>query len=226
MVSRNLHSMHQIAEDVWQHSVTPRNGINVYVIGDVLVDAATKQHAKKILKAAAGRSISAHAITHAHLDHVGGSKRVVEALDVPFWSPAGDANDVEAGSATIAETWAKPVLNLGSSFEAVQVARRLQEGDELAAGFVVLDTPGHSPGHVSFWRERDRVLVCGDVFFNLHLPTLRYGVRHPPEPFTVDPRLNRSSQHKLAALRPEVVLFGHGPALRDPDRLERFVAGG
>jgi glyoxylase-like metal-dependent hydrolase (beta-lactamase superfamily II) len=216
--------MHQVAEDVWQHSVMPRNGINVYVVGDVLVDAATKQHAGGIVKAIAGRSITAHAITHAHPDHVGGSKRVAEALGVPFWCPADDANDVEAGRLTIADSWARPILGLGAKFDAVPIARRLQEGDELSAGFTVLDTPGHSPGHISLWRERDRVLICGDVFFNLQLPTLRYGLRHPPEPFTVDPELNRASQRKLAALDPEVVLFGHGPALRDAGALARFVA--
>jgi len=218
--------MHQVAEDVWQHSVMPRNGINVYVVGDLLVDAATKQHAGGIVKAIARRGIAAHTITHAHPDHIGGSKRVLEALGVPFWCPASDAADAETGRQTIAETWAKPILSVVAKVDAVPVARRLQEGDELAAGFVVLETPGHSPGHISLWRERDRVLVCGDVFFNLHLPTLRYGVRHPPEPFTVDPQLNRASQRKLAALRPEVALFGHGPALRDPDRLERFVTAG
>ncbi|MCW2990147.1 MAG: beta-lactamase domain protein, partial [Solirubrobacterales bacterium] len=179
--------MHQIAEDVWQLPLLPRNGINAYVLGDVLVDAGAKPHAKKILAAVAGRSISAHAITHAHGDHVGGSKRVVDALGVPFWCPANDAADVEAGRQVVAESRIKPLMKAGSSFDAVPVARRLQEGDELAAGFVVLDTPGHSPGHVSFWRERDRVLVCADVFFNLHLLTLRYGLRNPPDVFTVDP---------------------------------------
>lgn len=215
--------MHQVAEDVWQHSVMPRNGINVYVVGDIVVDAATKQHARPILKALGGRSISAHAITHAHPDHVGGSQRVIEALGVPFWCPAGDAAAAEAGKLVVAESWAKPILGLGAKFDALPVTRRLQEGDELSAGFVVLDTPGHSPGHVSFWRERDRVLICGDVFFNLHLPTLRYGLRHPPGPFTVDPERNRASQRKLAALNPEVVCFGHGPVLRDPGALARFV---
>jgi hydroxyacylglutathione hydrolase len=216
--------MHQVAEDVWQHSVLPRNGINVYVVGDVLVDAATKQHAGGVVKAVAGRGIAAHAITHAHPDHVGGSKKVCEALGVPFWSPAGDANDVEVGRITVADSWARPLLGLGAKFDTTPVARRLQEGDELSAGFVVLDTPGHSPGAVSFWRERDRVLVCGDVFFNLHLPTLRYGLRHPPVPFTVDPERNRASQRKLAALRPEVVLFGHGPALRDAAALDALTS--
>jgi hydroxyacylglutathione hydrolase len=216
--------MHQVAEDVWQLPLLPRNGVNAYVIGNVLVDAGTKSHAKKILKDVAGRGIEAHAITHAHGDHVGGSRRVVDALGVPFWCPAGDAPAVEAGRQVVAETKAKPLMQAGAKFDSVPIARRLQDGDELDAGFVVLDTPGHSPGHVSFWRERDRVLVCADVFFNLHLLTLRYGLRHPPNVFTVDPVLNRASQRKLAELRPELVCFGHGEVLRDPDALARFVA--
>ncbi len=47
-----------------------------------------------------------------------------------------------------------------------RVTRRLREGDEVA-GFTVLDVPGHSPGHIALWREADRTLICGDVFFNL-----------------------------------------------------------
>lgn len=215
--------MHQVAEDVWQIPLMPRNGVNAYLLGDVLVDAGYKGSAKKVIAAVAGRTVAAHAITHAHGDHVGGSRRVVDALDVPFWCPAGDAADVERGRATVAQSPIRPLMELAAGFDAVPVARRLQEGDELTTGFVVLDTPGHSPGHVSFWRARDRVLVCADVFFNLDLRTLRYGLRHPPAPFTVDPELNRASQRKLAALDPEVVCFGHGEVVRDPGALARFV---
>lgn len=71
------------------------------------------------------------------------------------------------------------------------VARRLREGDEVA-GFVVLDTPGHSPGHIALWRESDRTLVCGDVFFDV--PRLR----PPTRMLTVDPELNRASMRRLA----------------------------
>jgi hydroxyacylglutathione hydrolase len=216
--------MHQVAEDVWQLPLLPRNGVNAYVVGDMLVDAGAKPHATKIVKDVAGRGISAHAITHAHGDHVGGSRRVVDALGVPFWCPAGDAAAVEAGRQVVAETRAKPLMDATATFDSVPIARRLQEGDELSAGFVVLDTPGHSPGHVSFWRERDRVLVCADVFLNMNLLTLRYGLRNPPAVFTVDPELNHASQRRLAGLRPEVVCFGHGPVLRDPGALARFVA--
>ncbi|MCW2967673.1 MAG: beta-lactamase domain protein [Solirubrobacteraceae bacterium] len=216
--------MHQVAEDVWQIPLLPRNGVNAYLLGDVVVDAGIKGHAKKVIRAVAGRTVSAHAITHAHGDHVGGSRRVVDALGVPFWCPAGDAADVEAGRQTIAESPIKPLMKAGAKFDSVPIARRLAEGDEIGAGFVVLDTPGHSPGHVSFWRERDRVLVCADVFFNLNFATLQPGLRQPIKAFTVDPAMNRASERRLAALRPELTLFGHGPALRDPAALERFVA--
>ena len=215
--------MHQLAEDVWQIPLLPRNGVNAYVIGDVLVDAGAKQLAGKVIKAVGGRTITAHAITHAHGDHVGGSKKVVEALGVPFWCPEGDAAAVEAGRQVVAESRIKPLMAAGAKFDAVPIGRRLHEGDELSAGFVVLDTPGHSPGHVSFWRERDRVLVCADVFFNMSLLTMQYGLRDPYTAFTVDPELNHASQRKLAALKPEVVCFGHGPVLRDPEALSRFT---
>jgi glyoxylase-like metal-dependent hydrolase (beta-lactamase superfamily II) len=217
--------MHQLAEDVWQIPLLPRNGVNAYLLGDVLVDAGVKQHAKKLVKAVAGRTVSAHAITHAHGDHVGGSKGVVDALGVPFWCPAGDVAAVESGRQVIAESPIKALMKAGAKFDSVPIARVLQEGDDIGAGFVVLDTPGHSPGHVTFWRERDRVAVLADVFFNMNILTLQYGLREPVKAFTVDPALNRASERRIAALRPELVLFGHGPALRDPAAIEQFVAG-
>jgi glyoxylase-like metal-dependent hydrolase (beta-lactamase superfamily II) len=105
---------------------------------------------------------------------------------------------------------------------AVPVARRLREGDEVG-GFAVLDTPGHSPGHVSYWRESDRTLVVGDVLFGQHPVTGRPGIHEPPPLFTPDPARNRESIRRLAALRPAVAVFGHGPPLRDPEGLARFA---
>jgi hydroxyacylglutathione hydrolase len=90
----------------------------------------------------------------------------------------------------------------------------------------VLDTPGHSPGHVSFWRERDRVLICGDVFFNMHILTTVPGLRQPPGPLTVDPALNRRSERRLAELEPAIAGFGHGPVIEGDAaaRIARLVA--
>jgi glyoxylase-like metal-dependent hydrolase (beta-lactamase superfamily II) len=104
------------------------------------------------------------------------------------------------------------------------IARRLREGDEVA-GFKVLDTPGHSLGHVTFWRESDRVAVIGDVMNGMNLVTGRPGLREPPGVFTPDPARNRESIRKVADLEPALVCFGHGPPLRDPAKLARFASG-
>src|SRR3954447_783692 len=127
--------MHQVAPDVWQIPLLPRHGVNAYLIGDVIVDAGTGGMGKKVVEAVDGHEIRAHAITHAHGDHLGGSKHVLETLGLPFWVPADDAPAVEAGRQVVAETWLKPVMSLGAKFVALPVARPLQEGDELTAGF-------------------------------------------------------------------------------------------
>jgi hydroxyacylglutathione hydrolase len=202
--------MNQVAEGLRQIPMTPRNGVNAYLLGDVIVDAGTAGMGKKLAKRLAGTTVAAHAITHAHPDHIGGSANLCRALGVPFWCPAGDADAARAGESVAAESMIKPLLSPGRKFDRVDVARELNEGDDVA-GFTVLDVPGHSPGHVAFWRESDRVLVAGDVFFNLSLATLRYGLRQPPKPFTVDPERNRQSMRRLADLEPAIACFGHGP---------------
>jgi hydroxyacylglutathione hydrolase len=189
---------------------------------DVLVDAATQLGHRRILRQLGGRSVGAHALTHAHPDHYGSSHAVCKALGVPLWCGAHDAYVAEG---------ARPAPGVGRGAGLLArmplphphpVERRLEEGDEVA-GFTVLDTPGHSPGHISLWRESDRTLVCGDVFFNIHPLTGRPGLREPPRRLTPDPSRNRESARRLGALRPALVLFGHGPPLRDSERLAGFA---
>jgi hydroxyacylglutathione hydrolase len=215
----------RVAEDVFHIPLTPRDGVNAYLLGDVVVDAGAKVNARRLIKALHGHAVGAHALTHAHPDHAGGSRRLVEAFDVPVWVGERDRETVETGRPPAPQTWAAPAVARLGGFEAVGVARVLREGDDLGHGFTVLETPGHSDGHVAFWRERDRTLVLGDVLFNLHPLTTRPGLREPPRVLTRDPGLNRESARRLAALEPELMLFGHGPPLRDPAVLTAFVAG-
>ncbi len=218
--------MKQIADDVHLLDGFPPNGINVYLIGDVVLDAATKLGRKRILRQLTGKTIRAHALTHAHPDHQGCSRVICEALEVPFWVGEGDAEAAETGRLTLA----MPKLPLSGVSAALMggpghpVAKRLKEGD-FVGGFTVVDTPGHSPGHVSYWRERDRVLIAGDVVFNMSIMTGASGLRQPPKPFTVDAARNRESARKLASLRPRIVCFGHGPVLANGDRFVEFVRG-
>lgn len=217
--------MNQVTDDVWQIPLVPRNGVNAYLVGDVLVDAGYVLSGKKVVAAVKGREVRAHALTHVHNDHAGGTKHVHEALGVPVWIGVDDAPFLRSGKAPV-----PPGNRIAALFgpvagsPKVEPERELSEGDELGHGFVVLDTPGHSPGHVSFWREADRTLICGDVFFNLNIVTFAYGLRQPPDLFTYDVAQNRASERRLAELDPAVVCFGHGPPLRDPAAIRAFVA--
>ena len=104
-----------------------------------------------------------------------------------------------------------------------EVARVLSEGDEVA-GFRVVHAPGHARGEVIFFRDSDRVAICGDVIRNMSYATGLPGIKEPPEIFTTDPGENRRSIRKLAALEPSLILPGHGPAVSDIAAFERFVA--
>ena len=75
-----------------------------------------------------------------------------------------------------------------------------------------------------FFRESDRVAVCGDVIRNISYVTLRTRLAEPPAELTPDPAENRRSIRKLAALNPSLILPGHGPPVTDIDAFERFVS--
>ena len=69
--------MRQLADDLWLLRGLPPNAINVYLLGDVLVDAATRRAGRRILRQLEGRDVRAHALTHAHPDHQGASREGV-----------------------------------------------------------------------------------------------------------------------------------------------------
>ena len=219
--------MRELAAGVWQLAGRPRNAINVYLAGDVLVDAGTRHARTRILRQVGGRGVSAHALTHAHPDHQGASHAVCEQLGIPLWCGEADADAMQTPGAIGRSQDPGLVNRLQQRFwtgPPHPVARRLREGDEVA-GFAVLEVPGHSPGHVAYWRERDRTLILGDVLNHVDPRTGRVGLREPLELFTPDPVRNRVSIRRLAALEPELCLFGHGPPLSGAAPfLARFAA--
>jgi hydroxyacylglutathione hydrolase len=215
----------QVAHDVWQLRGFPPNAINVYLVGDVLLDAATRRAGRRILKQLQGREVRAHTLTHAHPDHQGASHEVCEALGIPYWVGERDADAAEDPSLISQrqpDHWLAQFFARTMTGPAHPVARRLREGDEVA-GFRVLDTPGHSAGHVSFWRESDRVLILGDVLNNMDTVTGIPGLQLPKDFFTPDPARNRESAKRLGELEPSLVLFGHGAPLRDTRKLVEFT---
>jgi hydroxyacylglutathione hydrolase len=216
--------MKKLADDLFLLDGFPPYAINVYLMGDVLLDAATRHAAKRILRQLRGRTVDAHALTHAHPDHQGASHEVCETLRLPLWCGSGDADAMEDGR--IMERQPRHPINavIGRVFPGPPhpVERRLEEGDDVA-GFRVLEVPGHSAGHVAYWRESDRTLICGDVFTNIDTITGVPGLHEPRPFFTPDPTRNRESMRRLAALEPALVCFGHGRPLRDPRKLSAFT---
>lgn len=224
--------MKELAKDVHMLRGFPPNAINVYLVGDVLVDAATRQAQRRIFGQIAGRALAAHALTHVHPDHQGSSHAVCERYGIPLWCGEGDAPKMEDSGLVIGEKLRRSgrALRWYAAFQERYwvgpphpVSRVLREGDEVA-GFTVLDTPGHSCGHIALWRESDRTLIAGDVINNMNLLTGMPGLHEPPDFFNADSAENRESIRRLAALRPALVCVGHGPPLRDPGKLADFAA--
>ena len=220
--------MKQLADDLWHlNTFLFPNGVNAFLAGDVLIDAGTKRSGKGILRDLEGHTVTAHALTHAHPDHQGASHEVCETLGIPFWVPDGDVEPAE-NPELIGER--QPDHFLAQFFAKVftgpahKVDRVLVEGDEVA-GFRVIAAPGHSAGHVVYWREADGVLIIGDVLNNMDVVTGIPGLRLPKDFLTPDPDTNRRSAKKLAALEPKLVVFGHGAPLRDTTKFVHFLNG-
>lgn len=216
----------QLADGVWQLGGFPPNAINVYVIEDVLIDAGTRFEGRRILRQLQGQTINAHALTHAHPDHQGASHRICTELSIPYWVGAGDDDaaadpsliGVRQPDHPITQFFVKTCTGPGHP-----VDRVLREGDEVG-GFKVLAVPGHSAGHIAFWRESDRVLVAGDVLNTADSLTMIPGLREPKRFFTPDPERNRISLKRLGELEPSLVLVGHGAPYRDAKKFGEFCA--
>jgi hydroxyacylglutathione hydrolase len=216
----------QLAPGVWRLKEFPGPTINIYLAGDVLIDAGRSWDRRRVFAEIEGREISMLALTHVHPDHQGVAKDVCEARDIPLACHADDVDAMEGRRPAQEAHRNHPVNRVirglweGPPYE---VGRVLNEGDEVA-GFRVVHAPGHARGEVVFFRESDRVAICGDVIRNMSYATGRPLIAEPPTIFTYDPAENRRSIRKLADLNPVLILPGHGPAVTDISAFERFVA--
>ncbi len=214
--------MQKIAKDVYLIQLFPRHAVNAYLISDILIDAGIRSSGKRILRELGGRKLSAHAITHAYADHQGASAFICQTLGVPYWCSEGDKETAESGDITSSyPNPSHPIARFQKRFwvgPGYPVERALKEGD-IVGDFEVIETPGHSKGHIAFWRETDRVLIAGDVIKNMNFVTTLEHIGEPPAIYTLDIEQNRQSIKKIAKLEPHVVCVGHGPPLYDTEKL-------
>jgi glyoxylase-like metal-dependent hydrolase (beta-lactamase superfamily II) len=148
--------MRQLAPNVWQLGGLPPNLMNVYLIGDVLIDAATRWAGQRILRQLSDRKLTMLALTHVHPDHQGVAQMICERYSIPLACHAEDVPTMQGERRMQPDSFFIRFVSWLFAGPAYPVARILQEGDEVA-GFQVIHTPGHTPGHVILFRDDDRL---------------------------------------------------------------------
>ena len=235
-------TMEVIAEGVWlMRGGFPARTFNIYFIEDdggvTVFDAGIKAMTRRVVQV--GRKmggIKRIVLSHSHVDHRGAAA----GAGAPVWCHRVDVADAEGDAGIHYMDFSKlpvmtksgptrlayPALMRAWDGGPVRVERTLDEGDSVA-GFEVVHLPGHAPGLIGLWRERDRLALVSDTFYTLDPTTGEFG---PPRvahvAFNYDTQQARDSIRKLAALEPSVAWPGHAEPVRDEVRatLERVAA--
>lgn len=223
-----------IAEGVWLiRGGVPRR-MNVYAMregsGVALYDAGIASMTQQIQDATQPLGgITRVVLGHSHVDHRGAAP----GLGAPVFCHPLEKQDAEgdAGRHYMDLSKLPPHVNLTYGRflfphwdgGPVSIAGTLEEGDEVA-GFEVIHIPGHAPGQIALWRERDRLALVSDCFYTVDARTgLKCSPRVAHEAFTPDLDLARESIRKLARLEPAAAWPGHAdPVVGDVrSQLER-----
>ncbi|WP_126653843.1 MBL fold metallo-hydrolase [Chryseobacterium aureum] len=220
--------LRQAAPEVFQISLMPRNSINCYIIEGVLVDSGIRSSYTAVKKILRNIPVYKHILTHAHADHQGCSDQICAEFSIPLLCHPNEVFRTETGLVTTdypaPQHWIAKLQQKYWAGQGHKVEQTVVEND-MIGNFRVIETPGHSPGHISLFREHDGVLIIGDVATNMNLITTAVGLKCPPNIFTTDQQRNIQSLQKLAQLNPSVICFGHGPVLHNTNRkFEKFVA--
>ncbi|EFI70282.1 hypothetical protein BFZC1_02637 [Lysinibacillus fusiformis ZC1] len=223
-----------ILPDLYQYTIQI---VNIVLYGEpqmkdfVLIDAGMPKSADEIISVVEERYGSksrpkAIILTHGHFDHVGGIIELIEMWDVPVYAhrleipflsgtqnyPEPDPTVNNGLVAKMSPIFPNEAINLGGNLKVLP-----SDGSvPFMAGFQWIHTPGHSPGHISLFRERDKVLIAGDAFVTVKQESLYKVITQtkeisgPPQYFTTDWLAARASIEKLAILKPSVAITGHG----------------
>lgn len=211
--------------------------VNVYIIQDptsqnwVLVDAglkSTAQHIRKLAEEVIGRHIRPVAIvlTHGHFDHRGSLQELADEWQAPVY-----AHHMEQPYLNGTSSYPPPDPGVGGGLMAtmsflypkkpIDITEHLNElpEDGTIPGLPEwrwIHTPGHTPGHISLFRDRDGVLITGDACVGtvqesaIAVATQLPFLSGPPKYFTPDWGAAARSVHVLADLKPQVIATGHG----------------
>ncbi|MGE0565387.1 MAG: hydroxyacylglutathione hydrolase [Pseudolabrys sp.] len=109
------------------------------------IDAPEAAPVEAALKAA-GWKLTDILVTHHHHDHVGGIEELKNKYKCRVVAPAAEAAKIPAVDETV------------------------REGDKVSVGTLganVIETPGHTLGHIAYWFHNDKVAFVGDTLFSI-----------------------------------------------------------
>jgi len=212
--------------------------VNLVVVGNpnktsefVLIDTGMPKSAEQIkdmIQERFGENAIPKAIilTHGHFDHVGSVATLLEDWEIPVYAhekelpyltgkedyPPGDPNVDSGLVAKMSPMFPNHGINISS-----HVLKLPSDGTVPGmSGWKYIHTPGHSPGHISLFREQDRTLIAGDAFVTVRQESLykvitqTQEISGPPRYFTTDWDAAYQSVKKLEALKPQIAVTGHG----------------
>lgn len=227
----------QVAPGVWGKKIVFVNIYMVSVDADnwVLIDAGLKGSAYGIINMATalfGKNNPPKAIilTHGHFDHVGALKDLLEhwtevkvyahLLEMPYLTgissyPPPDPMVGGGLMSLLSFVYPKNPIDLGKRVQPLQTYEQLP----YLNNWSYVHTPGHSPGHISLFREQDRLLIAGDAFVTtkqesaFSVMTQKKELSGPPKYFTTDWDAAALSVIKLKKLNPSIAATGHGKVM-------------
>ncbi len=209
--------------------VVPGVAAHCYILLDAdgltLIDAGMPRTEKKILDYIAGlgkspKDIKRIILTHSDWDHVGALAALHKASGARTYASRIEADAIAAGKPS------RPIKRRGFSLRRLlfslmgplmkpvpfKVDEILSDGQVLPilGGLRVVDTAGHTPGHVSLFASSLSLLFCGDS-----MVTDEDGIHGSRPGLTWDEAKARAAERKQAALEARIVCSGHGPVVMD-----------
>lgn len=224
----------EVTKDVYYYT---NQIVNIVFIGNpeegdwVMIDAGMPKQAAEIIavteeRFGLGSRPSAIILTHGHFDHVGSIVSLIEHWNVPVF-----AHFLEYPYLTGKMSYPEPDTSVDGGLLAkisfiyphrpIDIENALVHLPEDGSvpympGWRWIHTPGHTEGHMSFFRDEDKLLLSGDAFITVRQDSLyrvlfqKKEINGPPRYLTTDWVAAWNSVKELEALKPQTVISGHG----------------